>query len=463
MIFGKASYLLFVLLMATTQLSLAAFRVVERNPGDSCDITDKAIVDVVINIASQRLGVPVSNIDVMDNFATLGADTMTIYEINAAAADWYKVRDVIAEFSNKSVCHLSLQVEEALSMLGHQMRSRGPESVEEEVVEQTVYYATNRQQNRAAKELSQRYSGERSTDKSLDYGVAVVTIPASHKSGMLEGPFLGLKMLEDPKSHIILSTLEDMGESDFFASIGKTLTRSTGGDWDGHAVVFVHGFNVPFTEAVIRTAQLAYDIEFTGAPMLFSWPSDGKLLGYTSDREDATWSVAYLRNFLDKTVAQLPGKKIHIIAHSMGNQVLIGALQQMMLADSSRSQLFESITLAAPDFDAELFVDQIAPLVRDLTSQWTIYTSDNDMALSVSLEVNNNRRLGQPVTPIAKYDVIDATGIEVSPWSVPENHSYYATKQQVIDDIQQAISGVSARDRGLNQKRKGGIVYYSLE
>ena len=85
------------------------------------------------------------------------------------------------------------------------------------------------------------------------------------------------------------------------------------------------------------------------------------------------------------------------------------------------------------------------------------------MALSVSLEVNNNQRLGQPVTPIAKYDVIDATGIEVSPWSVPENHSYYATKQQVIDDIQQAISGVSAKDRGLSQNRKDGIVYFSLE
>ena len=462
MIYGKASYLLFVMLMAMTQVSLAGFTVQDRGTGDNCDITDEAILEVVIEIAAQRLGVSAGKIGVMDNFATLGADTMTIYEINAAAADRYKVRDIIAEFSNESVCQLSLQVEEALSMLG-QMRGRGPDSIDEEVIEQTVYYATNRQQNSSAAELSQRYSGERSADKILDYGVAVVTIPASHKSGMLEGPFLGLKMLEDPKSHIILSSLEEMGESDFFASIGKTLARSTGGDWDGHAVIFIHGFNVPFSEAVIRTAQVAYDIEFTGAPMLFSWPSDGKLLGYTSDREDATWSVAYLRNFLDKTVAQLPDKKIHIIAHSMGNQVLIGALQQMMLADSSRSQVFESITLAAPDFDAELFVDQIAPLVRDLTSQWTIYTSDNDMALSVSLEVNSNRRLGQPVTPIAEYDVIDATGIEVSPWSVPENHSYYATKQQVIDDIQQAISGVNARDRGLSQRRKGGIVYYSLE
>ncbi|MBE9540481.1 MAG: alpha/beta fold hydrolase [Proteobacteria bacterium] len=435
----------------------------DRNHRQACDIMDESILEVVIDIASQRLGVPSGQINVMDEFAGLGADSMTIYEINAAAADRYKVQDIIAEFSNESVCQLALQVEEAVTILV-QMRGRGgPGSVEEEVIEQTVYYATNRQYDSTVKDLSQRYLGERSIDKSLDYGIAVVTIPASHKSGMLEGPFLGLKMLEDPQSHIILSSLEELGEKHFFEAIGNTLAQSAGGDWDGHAIIFIHGFNVPFTEAVIRTAQIAYDIEFTGAPMLFSWPSDGSLLGYTSDREDATWSVAYLRELLDKTVTKLAGKKIHIIAHSMGNQVLIGALQQMMLADNSRSQVFESITLAAPDFDAELFVDQIAPLVRDLTSHWTIYTSDNDMALSISLEVNSNRRLGQPVTPIAEYDVIDATGIEVSPWSVPENHSYYATKQQVIDDIQQAISGVSARDRGLSQKRKGGIVYYSLE
>ena len=458
----KASCLLIVALWTVSQASVAGISIAHKSSEQVCDVMDESIIKVVLDIASQRLGVPPGQIDAMDEFAMLGADSMTVYEINAAVADRYKVQDVIAEFSNASVCQLALQVEEAVTMLG-QMRGRGPGSVEEEVIEQTVYYATNRQHDSSTKDLSQSYSGERSADKSLDYGVAVVTIPSSHKSGMLEGPFLGLKMLEDPKSHIILSSLEEVEEGDFFASIGKMLAQGAGSDWDGHAVIFVHGFNVPFTEAVIRTAQVAYDIEFTGAPLLFSWPSDGNLLGYTSDREDATWSVTYLRSFLDKTVAQLAGKKIHIIAHSMGNQVLIGALQQMKLADSKRTHLFESITLAAPDFDAELFVDQIAPLVRDLTSQWTIYTSDNDMALSISLEVNNNQRLGQPVTPIAEYDVIDATGIEVSPWSVPENHSYYATKQQVIDDIQQAISGVSAKGRGLSQKRKGGIVYYSLE
>jgi esterase/lipase superfamily enzyme/acyl carrier protein len=462
MINRKASYLLVVALWAVPQMSLSGLALVDKDPGQACNVADESILEVVVDVASKRLGVPSGQIDAMDQFATLGADSMTIYEINSAVADRYKVQDIIAQFSNESVCQLAQQVEEAVTILG-QMRSRGAGSVAEEVIEQTVYYATNRRHDSTAKDLSQRYSGARSVDKSLDYGVAIVTIPASHKSGMLEGPFLGLKMLEDPQSHIILSSLEELGENNFFDAIGHTLAEGAGGDWDGHAVIFVHGFNVPFTEAVIRTAQIAYDIEFTGAPMLFSWPSDGKLLGYTSDREDATWSVIYLRELLDKTVAKLAGKKIHIIAHSMGNQVLIGALHQMMLADTSRSQVFESITLAAPDFDADLFVDQIAPLVRDLTSHWTIYTSDNDMALSVSLEVNSNRRLGQPVTPIAEYDVIDATGIEVSPWSVPENHSYYATKQQVIDDIQQAISGVSAKDRGLSQRQKGGIFYYSLE
>ena len=54
--------------------------------------------------------------------------------------------------------------------------------------------------------------------------------------------------------------------------------------------VFVHGFNVSFENALRRTAQIAYDLNFDGAPFLFSWPSgDGmlELFSYQSrKRED---------------------------------------------------------------------------------------------------------------------------------------------------------------------------------
>ena len=47
-------------------------------------------------------------------------------------------------------------------------------------------------------------------------------------------------------------------------------------------MVFIHGFNVPFEDAIYRTAQLAHDLDFDGAPILYSWPSRGTMLGYVA-------------------------------------------------------------------------------------------------------------------------------------------------------------------------------------
>lgn len=35
----------------------------------------------------------------------------------------------------------------------------------------------------------------------------------------------------------------------------------------------MHGFNVKFEEAVLRAAQIKYDLKFAGEVVLFSWPA----------------------------------------------------------------------------------------------------------------------------------------------------------------------------------------------
>lgn len=46
-------------------------------------------------------------------------------------------------------------------------------------------------------------------------------------------------------------------------------------------IVFIHGFNVGFEEAVLRAAQLKYDLKFPGRVVTFTWPAggDASLLG----------------------------------------------------------------------------------------------------------------------------------------------------------------------------------------
>jgi esterase/lipase superfamily enzyme len=56
-------------------------------------------------------------------------------------------------------------------------------------------------------------------------------------------------------------------------------------------LVFVHGFNNRFDDAVYRFAQIVHDSRAPVIPILFTWPSRGelRLRAYTYDRESANY------------------------------------------------------------------------------------------------------------------------------------------------------------------------------
>jgi len=63
------------------------------------------------------------------------------------------------------------------------------------------------------------------------------------------------------------------------------------------AMVFIHGFNVPFKDAIERTAQLAADLELP-IPILYSWASQGNVADYIADGNSAQRTVDNLQRFL---------------------------------------------------------------------------------------------------------------------------------------------------------------------
>ena len=314
---------------------------------------------------------------------------------------------------------------------------------------QTVFFATNREA--AADDY---FSGARAKDRQLHYGIAHVNIPRNHKRGQLETPWMQLAALNDPRKHIYIIELRGLDKGDFFSRLAAD---DPGKD---DILVYVHGYNVPFEEAVRRGGQIAFDFGFPGKVVAFSWPSDGELLSYNSDREDAYWSVKYLESFIHDLHEKAAGKRIHIIAHSMGSQVLLQSLR--LIAYRSTEPLFENVILAAPDFDAVLFSEQIAAEVRPLAANWVIYTSEKDGALNASATINMVDRLGTPLTVIDGYQIIDATKIEVTPWNVPEFHSYYATKSTVIADMIAVLSGRPPSERALVPHKTAAGTFWSI-
>jgi esterase/lipase superfamily enzyme len=70
-------------------------------------------------------------------------------------------------------------------------------------------------------------------------------------------------------------------------------------------LLFVHGYNTRFEEAVYRLAQIVHDSRAPALPILFTWPSRGRLLAYTYDRESGNYSRDALEAVL-QTLAKDP-------------------------------------------------------------------------------------------------------------------------------------------------------------
>lgn len=300
------------------------------------------------------------------------------------------------------------------------------------------------------------YGNDRGT---FEMGTCEVTIPKTHQVGEIESPsILRLEFREDPQKHIVLANLTVYPESEFFAKMKQTIDASSLRD----AFVFVHGYNVPFDDAVKRTAQIAYDLNFDGAPILFSWPSQGRLFQYTVDEENSAWAVPHLRGFLEKIVAQSGAKTIHLIAHSMGNRTLTAALRT--INRPSDGPMFQEVLLTAPDIDADTFRQEIAPAIRGTAGRITLYASSDDNALKASKLVHGYPRAGDSrpsLVVVPGLDTIDVSGIDMSLLG----HSYYGDSPTVLRDIMALFrERRSVQDRPwLRPVERDGLPFYVLQ
>ncbi len=133
-----------------------------------------------------------------------------------------------------------------------------------------------------------------------------------------------------------------------------------------HAFIFVHGYNTSFDYALYRTAQIAYDLKFDGAPFAYSWPSGGGLASYTYDRESSGQAEPYLKQFIELVIKQTGAKSVSVIAHSMGNQPTLQVLKDLK-ASKPEGVIISQIILAAPDVDRDNF-ENIADSIQGLAN-----------------------------------------------------------------------------------------------
>lgn len=254
-------------------------------------------------------------------------------------------------------------------------------------------------------------------------------------------------------------------------------------------LVFIHGFQYTFADSLEHIYQLHkiyVEPEHTPIKHLIyvSWPTIGKLLfTYHNDQEDAAITGSVLGRLYNKLFGFFEDmftihrntrclNKIHLAAHSMGNQVLKGMLQG--IDDSKLYPLFSEVLLLNSDVEDTVFEDgQPFTRLESLCERVHIYSHKSDDALRVSRFTKNFRqRLGKngPTnleTLKSPTFLVDTTSAKTSvntslATSIKENvadHWGYLYRQEVIEDIIQVLGNVD-EDDVKNRKRWEGRYYY---
>lgn len=306
----------------------------------------------------------------------------------------------------------------------------------------------SQQSSESARSLTRRpgpvFGGSHSNE--LHLGVCEVSIPADHKPGELESPsILRLEFDQDPHKHITLHNVVSYEWNQFHNQLRQCMAEK-----GNNILVFVHGYNVDFDESARRTAQLANDLEFAGAPVLFSWPSQGNWYEYRQDEKQVELAVPLLKQFLLDVATQSKADSIHLIAHSMGNRALTSALKEIASAAEQQKMQFNQVVLAAPDIDADIFRQRIAPEIITKAQRVTLYASSNDLALTASRTFNSgdlragDASRGLVLTP--GIETIDASSVDTSLLG----HSYYGDSPTVLTDLKELLTSAQPADKRPN-------------
>ena len=321
----------------------------------------------------------------------------------------------------------------------------------------TVWYWNSAVQQAWSMHRGIRFGTQREQPDVIHYGYCMVTLPPTHRSGKLERPWLGP---EHENRHVVLRETSALEEDEFYQAIKSRLgqLKSTSRD----CFIFVHGFNVLFENAARRTAQIAYDLnasgEFEGIPVFYSWPSAGSPIMYSWDRAEIRNSKRYIKKFLQDVARNIDADKIHIVAHSMGADLVSQAITEI----DSDEKLFHQIVLAAPDIDGDVFRQEIAPSLTRKSVRTTMYCSRNDFALQISYQFNNARRVGDTsdgVFVVKDVDTIDASEIPTDLLG----HSYYGDCVPMAADIAKLMksnASPSSEQRGLKPRPWKELFYW---
>ncbi|MCG8699323.1 MAG: alpha/beta hydrolase [Bacteroidales bacterium] len=279
--------------------------------------------------------------------------------------------------------------------------------------------------------------------------------------------------IDDPQKAKELS-----GTSSMFYDLYNQMITSKGKKSD--VLVFIHGFANSFDDNLEHIATLYHTfMNVTNSPIkhlvFIAWPTrNHKVLTYWNDQKDA-WETGRLlarvyEKLLDFFVEMFKKhsmencrNKIHLAAHSMGNQVLASMLQNI---NKKIYPFFSEILLLHSDVEDNAFEnDEPFSKLEKLAERTHVYIHKSDDALFISRFTKNfNKRLGKK-GPL-NYDSLnnETYVIDVSNLRTGENfkerlfdHWGYKESNTMVNDILEVLKGTDIEHIAKRKKIKNKL------
>ncbi|MCB1157152.1 MAG: alpha/beta hydrolase [Leptospiraceae bacterium] len=298
-----------------------------------------------------------------------------------------------------------------------------------------VVFATNRRivSGTSVPKCSNSYFSP-NFNEGTSYGVCDISVPMKHEIGTLDSNQDG-----DSNQYFKFTDFTPITSTQWIEKVKNSK--------HDEVILFVHGFNVLFEEAVLRAAQMKYDLKFPGEIVLYTWPA-GPTGGifeklningtYKANQQNAKGTIPMVKQILRDISST--GKKVHVIVHSMGHQIVLPAISE--LSKEKPDSFIEELILNAPDFPTTEF-HSIKGNLKKASKRITVYCSPGDKALVASRQVNENERIGS-CEKISGVDMINVNEVDDS--LIGLNHGYYSSRQ-ILTDLYQLLLGVDAQRR----------------
>ncbi|WP_244514867.1 alpha/beta hydrolase [Ensifer sp. LCM 4579] len=325
-----------------------------------------------------------------------------------------------------------------------------PQSAAPDASRVNMLVATTR---KASDDPGRLYSGERGTAISLNSVTVSIPPDRNRKAGEVQWP---KHVPPNPDKEFAVLEVDKVG------SEGQAL------EWfrknrnaKRQVLIFVHGYNNTYADAIFRFAQVVHDAQTDAAPILFAWPSRARVFDYLYDKESANYSRRALEDLILQVASSPDVDDVTILAHSMGTWLAAEALRGVAMREKGIPAKLRNVVLASPDIDIDVFRRQFIEM-GPKRPHFTILTSTRDKALEVSRWLSGGvDRVGgfdlRPYEPLLGelgVSVIDTSAIASND---PLGHNAFADSPELVRLLGRRLAGQSLSGREATLADRVGV------